>query len=357
MSHNQKLNALLKSVRGAKANSNTQDDAARIVTQLRALGGPIRYEDSGKLGLGLFLLGIGAYGHILGSERGYPIGPDGTSGSSVLIYNVAIALAACFILFWFFRRRKAQKFVQEVYENAALASYGLNDEPIPKLKDWDRNFHEFNRGNHSREIMYCRSAAGRGESGREAYSLFRFHWVVCEERQVTETDHNGHSTSKTETTYYHYDRYGVLVEGNFSGIQISSDAPNSKYKLQYRPASVAFNRLYKLRCVEEMQTAKFLKPSIVIALEAAVTQLKNPNLEFGLNGQICLTWESDPFNVRTVMRSKDRAEELAKIIEDGAKMPILDVALELVALIQRHTQSNFSALNNDNTWESNQGVK
>jgi len=356
MSHNKKLNTLLKSVRNSKASSGRLD-TAKIVAQLRGLGGPIRYEDTGKLGFGLLLLFAGGYGHLLGSERGYPTGPDGTSDSVILIYNALIAVAAGFILFWFYRRRKTRKFVQEVFERAALASYGFHDEPAPTLKELDRYFHEFGRGNDSRKIVYFMSAPGDDSKVRQGYSLFQFHWVVREERQVTETDHNGHSTTKTETTYHHYDRYGMMLEGSYSGIQITSDSPNGRYKLKYRPASVEFNRRYKIRCVEEMQAAKLLKPSVVIALENAGDHLKSPNLEYGLNGQMCLTWSNDPLSVRTAMKSKDNPDELADIIEAGAKLPVLDDVLKLVAEIQRHTQSNFSTLEGNGPEASIQGVK
>jgi hypothetical protein len=356
MSHNKKLSTLLKSVRHTSASSG-RPESTKIVAQLRALEGPIRYEDTGKLGFGLLLLFVGGYGHLLGSERGYPIGPDGTPDSVILIYNSLIAVAAGFILFWFFRRRKARKFVQKVFEHAALDSYGFSDEPAPTLKELDRHFHEFNRGNDSRKMVYFMSAPGDGDKIRQGYSLFQFHWVVREERQVTDTDHNGHSTTKTETTYHHYDRYGVMLEGSYSGIQITSDSPSGRYKRKYRPASVEFNRRYKIRCVEEMQAAKLLKPSVVIALENVGDQLKNPNLEYGLNGQMCLTWSNDPLNVRTAMKSKDNPDELADIIEAGAKLPVLDNALQLVAEIQRHTQSNFSTLEGNSPETSIQGVK
>jgi hypothetical protein len=275
----------------------------------------------------------------------------------ILIYNALIAVAAGFILFWLFRRRKTRKFVQEVFERAALASYGFHDEPAPTLKELDRYFHEFGRGNDSRKIVYFMSAPGDDSKVRQGYSLFQFHWVVREERQVTETDHNGHSTTKTETTYHHYDRYGMMLEGSYSGIQITSDSPNGRYKLKYRPASVEFNRRYKIRCVEEMQAAKLLKPSVVIALENAGDHLKSPNLEYGLNGQMCLTWSNDPLSVRTAMKSKDNPDELADIIEAGAKLPVLDDVLKLVAEIQRHTQSNFSTLEGNGPEASIQGVK
>lgn len=356
MSHNKKLNTLLKLVRNTKSASDNAV-STKMVAQLRALRGPIRYEDNGKLGLGLLLLLAGGYGHLLGSERGYPVGSDGSSDTVIFIYNALVAIAVGLLLFWFFRRRKATKFVQEVFEAAALASYSFSDEPPPKLKDLDREFREFNRGNHSRKIMYYRSAPNYGDQLPQAYSLFRFHWVVREEKQVTDTDHNGHSTTTTETSYYHYDRYGVMLEGGFSGIQITSDAPNGKHKLKYRPASVEFNRHYNIRCVEEIQAAKLLKPSVVIALENAGAQLKKPNLEYGLNGQMCLTWANDPLSVRTAMRSKDNPNELADIIEAGAKLPVLEDALKLVVEIQRHTKSNFSALEVDSAQASIQGVK
>jgi hypothetical protein len=356
MSHNKKLNTLLKSLRNTQV-SPSRLDTTKTVAQLRGLGGPIRYDDNGKLGFGLLLLFAGGYGHLLGSERGYPIGLDGTSDFVILIYNALIAIAAGFILFWFFRRRKARKFVQKVFEHAALDSYGFSDEQAPTLKELDRHFHEFNRGNDSRKIVYFMSAPGDGDKIRQGYSLFQFHWVVREERQVTDTDHNGHSTTKTETTYHHYDRYGVMLEGSYSGIQITSDAPDGRYKRKYRPASVEFNRRYKIRCVEEMQAAKLLKPSVVIALDNAGAQLKSPNLEYGLNGHMCLTWANDPLNVRTVMRSKDSADELANIIEAGAKLPVLEEALQLISDIQRHTQSNFSNLGGNNASTSIQGVK
>ena len=57
------------------------------------------------------------------------------------------------------------------------------------------------------------------------------------------------------------------------------------------------------------------------------------------------------------MKSKDNPNELADIIAAGAKLPVLDDALQLVADIQRHTQSNFSMLEGNSPEASIQGVK
>jgi hypothetical protein len=200
-----------------------------------------------------------------------------------------------------------------------------------------QQFSEFRRGNHLREISWLVKGHFQGPEHQFEYHAYNFHYV--DRRQVTTTDSKGRT--RTRTVYDHHYRYGLYLPFEFvHDIAIYSSWFGSLFSASYKPASVEFNRKFKVKAQNELVAAKFLKPAVVIEIEDMGKELSELNLEFSSSGHLCVSYAQ---NICSWKRQYglDNPEQFLREIEGDQTLTRLHNTLNRIHTLMRHSDSNF----------------
>ncbi|GAA3919577.1 DUF3137 domain-containing protein [Litoribacillus peritrichatus] len=210
--------------------------------------------------------------------------------------------------------------------------------PDEKIKDLLAKFKEFHRGNDAKEIQHLYKREYQGAVHTFAFEMYRFHYV----RKTTEsyTDSNGNRRTRTRRVSYY--RHGILMNFPFAkSLCINSDSEISHKGEKYTTASNQFNRRFKVRTKDELQTARFLTPAVIELLTQMDQLLKNLNIEITGQNELCLSFDDDNLLKAKQVNDLSNPEAFAKEIAQHAELKTLDTLLEHIHDLMRLSDNNF----------------
>ena len=209
---------------------------------------------------------------------------------------------------------------------------------VERLYDYDarsqwqrlaQTYGMFNDGDENQKIsaMY-QGEIGQDDENKVPYRLFEFHYVDVSTR--ISTDSKGRTrTHKTRTTRF---KYGILAEfNNFNSISINRRSFSTKWD----SASRAFNKNFKVRCINEMAAAKFFDPKTVLAFADDFHFLKS--LEPSVDSVACLELPKDIFPTNVRSPSLRQASQFITELQSPRSIPMLEKCKALLHLIQQRT--------------------
>ena len=208
-----------------------------------------------------------------------------------------------------------------VVKKAALDNNLTFDKSDKKelLQSLEEKFFIFHQGNHSRELI----GSMNGEyKNKLAYNYFKFHYI--DEDTSTSTDANGNSTSNT--TYHHYDLYGLIVKFNTqSFIKISNHDKVVRFKkfIHWKTGSISFNKKFKVYTNDEKAIAFFLQPKVIEQIEKLYETFSKIDIEISPEGLLALsTPDQDLLNHKRYygVDQLDLFKEEIKTILDQTKL-------------------------------------
>ncbi|MGI9214216.1 MAG: DUF3137 domain-containing protein [Gammaproteobacteria bacterium] len=180
------------------------------------------------------------------------------------------------------------------------------------LKFFKDLFLMFEQGNYSRKlIQYIKG----GYKDKFVYHYFHFHYV--DEDDDSSSDENGNI--KSETKYYHYDFYGIIIP--FAGesfIKISNCQTISKFN-KWRTSSISFNRKFKVYTDNEQAVAVFLQPKVIEQIEELYETFPELDIEISSQGFLALSTPDEELLNYTRQYGVDQLdlfeEEIKKVLD------------------------------------------
>ncbi|MBV1934609.1 MAG: hypothetical protein KUG59_07955 [Parvibaculaceae bacterium] len=218
-------------------------------------------------------------------------------------------------------------FAQDVlYDNQMTpVTTGLDDQ----AKSLAQSFGEFRRGDHKRGFKQVLQSHFSGEEHSFTYRYFHFHYV---------DKRNGSKGS----TYYHYDRYGLLVQFDFAqSMAIQNYERQKNWGNKFKTASIRFNKIYKVDAASEMDAAKFLKPKVVVALEDIHHHFYKPNFEFSPTGELCMSFDDSDLILLQRKHGLNAPDQFIKELQKDNLPKQLQIALEHIHTLMKYSDSNF----------------
>lgn len=331
---NKNLSTQIKTYTQSLATVTDKRALLAILDELATLPQPIRYHYRQRwiaCTAGLVFSGLLA---LLCYHYGLPAAWFGLPAGLGLMSVIPLLLA------WL-NVHRLQAFTQALYWHNALLDNALqivphNDGAI--TKGWQQHFAELQRGNHQREFRQLIRGHYTGAEHQFYYHYFHFHYV----NKRTQVTTNGKGQVQTRTVYDHFDRYGLIIPFPYCRhLFITAFAADGIKGERYTSDSGRFNKLFQVRAADTMQAARFLKPAVIIALEEQATALKQLNLAFSEQGELCIS-----FADKDVLDSKpayglDQLTLFRQSIEQPTALPKLSQLLATVHQLLRHSDSNF----------------
>lgn len=306
----------------------------RLLDKLALLPQPIRYHYKQRW----YLCSVGLLLSILVAVLTYQLQAD------TLLYYIAAAMALIslipMLIAWHHIHQLNQFTKQLYWQNALLDNQLtlLKKADWPPTASWLQQFAEFKRGNYKREFKQLIQGKYAGSEHSFAYHYWHFHYV----NRRTETSTNSKGQVTTRVVYDHFDRYGLILPFAYCrNLFITAFAAEGIRGERYTSDSGRFNKLFQVRAADTMQAARFLKPAIIIALEEQAAALKQLNLAFNEQGELCIS-----FADKDVLDSKpayglDQLTLFRQSIEQPTALPKLQQLLNTVHQLLRHSDSNF----------------
>lgn len=208
--------------------------------------------------------------------------------------------------------------------------------------EFQQRFSEFNRGNYKREIYALYDGSYSGSEYSFQYQYYHFHYV--DERIVTETYTNskGEVRTRRKKVYDHYDRYGlVLPFGLLRNVAVVGFSFPGAGKETYKPASNRFNKEFNVVAASELEAAKAMKPTVVIAFEEFSEILSQVNFEVNEAGDLCLSFADKDLIATTKDAKICDYEAFIEALEDKQEFAKLKASLDFIHYVMTKLDSNF----------------
>lgn len=332
-SANRQLATLLNSLDRQITKAQSREDLRAILRKVSAFGRPLRYDNKHYwIGLTTAIL---LSGLALLSTKFYP-----TFSFAPLLSGGAAILGAIFAILIFMRRNTIAGLSDALYKRDVYLDNNWQSESYHGERlaaQLGQEFSEFRRGNHLREISWLVKGQFQGAEHQFEYHAYTFHYV--DSRQVTTTDSKGRTT--TRTVYDHHYRYGLYLPFEFvHDMAIYSSWVGGLFSGSYKPASVAFNRKFKVKADNELTAAKFLKPAVVVEIEDMGKELSDLSLEFSTDRRLCISYAE---NICSWKRQYglDNPEQFLAEIEGNQTLTRLHSTLNRIHTLMRHSDNNF----------------
>ncbi|WP_159566144.1 hypothetical protein [Budvicia diplopodorum] len=339
-SNNKKISELLATVRKQVDSAQTELDLIGAVEQIKAFGSPLKFNHliihiiGGICGLIAILLG--AYQYLA----------FGKFDVNIMIFMaiLAIAVVATLIYVWYKNQLitdlESTLFNKDLQLDNRLTKIQVDAEEY--AHQLGIRFNDFNRGNYSREIYALYQGIYQGKEHAFNYHFYHFHYV--DKRTTMTTDSKGRP--RTRTVYDHYDRYGIYLPFNFiSNLALISKSISGVSGYNYKPASIQFNKIYKVIAESEIAAAKFLKPAVVIASEEIANVFSEVNFEFNEDTELCMSFSDDDLLTLTRTCSFKNPDEFIQEIRKVHTLPKLQTALEHIHTLMAYSDNNFRKSN------------
>lgn len=217
-----------------------------------------------------------------------------------------------------------------------IESVELTSEKISKIQN---TYSEFQRGNYSREFKQFWHVNESEHSKNAIY--YHFHYVDKHTEVVTESDGKGGCRTRTETTYHHYDRYGLVFDFNYGlGLSINSSG-ETRNPVNYKPAYGKFNDLFTIGANSEFDAAKYLKPALVEKVVSLANKFDSVNIQISNDGEMLIAFSDAMLSEIKQQYDIKEPKKFYDEIAQHTEIENLKAANELVALFTKHLDNNF----------------
>ena len=325
---NSQLSTLIENMEQALQEATTQEQVHAVAKMAADFGEPIVYDNASYYFTALALFAAVGIGYISTASPWYFL--------LAIPCIIVIALPLT-------RSSNIKKLMNAIYLQDAMLDNGLTKGVAPTVNDAIRSFSEFSRGNHTRYFTCYYNGSYSGRDHSFDFDAYCYHYVDKKRVTYPVRDRNGKIAFKTRTDFTHHDRYGIIVPGFvfIRNLQVLDYGVPEHYKHRYKPSSIAFNKLFKVYAEDEMEAARVLKPSVVIAFEELGRHMYGLNIDFNKHGELCLSFsDSDMLKAQPSVSVENPVcfyETLLKHT-DFHKM---NASLEFIHELMRHTDSNF----------------
>lgn len=286
MSHNSKIDNLLKNVEAKCQQAKNNTELLQAVKLLKDFDGEIKYKFGFHTGFAFFCLLIACL-NIYYVRQTIPY-PD------FFHYSIAVVgtiISTSIFLYMFFKNSDLSSLSEYIYQKDTLQDNKLKSLPLENelFNYLKKNFkREFSRGNHNRYFEKAYSSK-RSFFREYDFQLFQFHYVNQRIETYTTTDSNGNISIQTRTVYDHYNRYGFVMDFDyFRNIEVKSSGTVVNLK-NFNTASIEFDDKFSVGSDSNLNIAKFLTPVVVEAINKLSKKLSGLNLEIDSNGKLCIT--------------------------------------------------------------------
>lgn len=338
-SHNTRLKSALADVEAKLATAQNDTDLVAAIELLKEFPAPVAFDNKR---LNLITVGICAAAIITG------LGTWQFGLAPILIPIAAasgiIALIAYGII-RFSRGHSMDNLSDRIHHKTVLHDYGLkplNFDPKAKARSLGRRYRAFQLGNYSREMKSMLEGTYNGSEHTYEYQYFHFHYVNQRTETYTTTDSKGNVKVRTRTVYDHFDRYGFLLHFPFVRSMRISEKVLGWFSSGWKSSSTEFNKRFNVAAASEMDAAKFLKPKIVVELEAAAEALRNLDLEFTDSGDLCFSFDDANTLAAGRRHGIETPSAFAKEIAGHSTQPNLEAGLKFIHTLMKYSDNNFS---------------
>lgn len=313
---------------------NNKTELLQLLDKLALLPQPIRYHYKQRW----YLCSVGLLLSILVAVLTNQLQAD------TLLYYIAAAMALISLiplLIAWHNIHQLNQFTKQLYWKNALLDNQLTllkKADWPPTAHWLQQFAEFKRGNYKREFKQLIQGKYAGTEHSFTYHYWHFHYV----NRRTETSTNSRGQVTTRVVYDHFDRYGLILPFTYCrNLFITAFAAEGIRGERYSSDSGRFNKLFQVRAADTMQAARFLKPAVIIALEEQAAALKQLNLAFSDNGELCISFADKNVLDSQPTYGLDQLALFRQSIEQPTALPKLQQLLNTVHQLLRHSDSNF----------------
>lgn len=338
--HNRRLTELLQQALLDIEMAKSEDQLVAVIERVRAFDGPLAYHFIWSKLLVAFAAMVALF---LGF--GY-LAIDNTELWAVLVALVPCAMFALagFKHMWS-RNGRISGVAARLYQRNMLFDNGLRELDPRELPALEARllmeFAELRRGNHSRKLMAGYAGRCQGDAHTFSYTFYHLHYV--DRRTETSKDSKGNKQTRTIDT--HHDRYGIVVPFPYVSEMaiLSYGAGVEGLKgVSYQPSSNRFNRLFRVIAGSEMTAARFLKPTVVLACEAATGTFKDVNLEFNAHSSLCMSFSNGEWLAKAPQKYDFKTPDaFIAEVKECSVLPELQAALAVIHTLMVYSDSNF----------------
>jgi fumarate reductase subunit D len=201
----------------------------------------------------------------------------------------------------------------------------LSYAPTPSFNELDQRYCEFARGNRDREIEYYVYGETTVQETKLCYHIYKFRYEIRIKGGVT--------------SFY---RYGLILDGfTTQNIQIFSDSTQYRLPVNWTTESIEFNKQFKIHATDEMTIAKFLQPTVILAIENFSNSFKKVNIEVDDSHHLCISFEDTDLLPVPTSRLID-LQNLTNSMKGKTKLPSLDQVLDFAHTLMASTDNNFA---------------
>lgn len=202
-----------------------------------------------------------------------------------------------------------------------------------------KTFVDFDRGNYSREFKKFYQVSK--SEGVEPALYYQYHYVDKKQRTVSSTGSNGRMRTRTETTYVHYNRYGLVFQFPYAqGLSINSNG-RTVNQVKYRPSYGVFNDKFTIGANSEQQAAKYLKPALVEAIVTLSESFKGINIQISNDGQMLIAFDNCMLTNTKQQYDLKSPKEFYAELADHTDIVQLKLANQLYSTFSKYLDNNF----------------
>lgn len=337
--NNREVAELIGAIHSQVDAARSIEDLVNAIQDVKRFGQPVKYNHTVHYVLASILLflaaSVGMYHYV-----------DSGTFSNLEIALIVIPVVISIVIFGYIysQSRSITGLSDAIYNKNLLFDNALehvNVDAKNQAQLLEQRFYEFNRGNHSREILSLYKGVYQGQEYTFDYHYYHFHYV--DRRTETSTDSKGRT--RTRTVYDRYDRYGIYLPFPFvASLAIVSSLPSGLRGTRFKPASNRFNKYYKVYSDTELTAAKFLKPKVVIELEDISGQFNLINFEFNAQSDLCMSFKDRDLLSANRTYGIDSPDDFIAEIREIDILPKLHLALEHIHALMTYTDNNFERI-------------
>lgn len=335
MSNNTNLKRLVRSMKEQESQALSHDDILNVINMAIDYDGELKYKHGLSycgLIIGLLLI-FGCWLYFYNSFRG----PE----YFYVLVAATFVVTVCFGWNIYSKENAISTLSRSLFEkDMKFDNYivDLHLEPH-KGNELQNTYSEFKRGNHSREFK--RFWRIRESEHSQAAMYYHFHYVDQRTVTVTESDGKGGMRNRTQITYHHYDRYGLVFDFKYgAGLSINSSG-ETRNPVHYKPSYGKFNNLFSIGANSEQDAAKYLKPALVEKVVTLAGRFDGLNVQISNNGQILIAFSDAMLNEIQQQYDLKEPEKFHNELNQHTEIENLKAANELLALFTRYLDNNF----------------
>jgi len=202
------------------------------------------------------------------------------------------------------------------------------------------DFKSFDMGSYSRNMIDFKSSIYFGKEYEYKYNCFGFEYVNSRQETYTTTDGKGNMSVHTRTVYDTNYRYGIIVDFNdIKDLLIQSNGAKS-FEYEYKTESINFNNNFNVSSQNELTSAKFLTPKIILIIEEMQSLFYGIDFEFNYDSKLCISFEDDIVKSLKSINSLSNPSIFKEEISGKTQMIKLNKLLEYIHQLMVYSNNN-----------------